>query len=170
MDLWLVMYLHGQNFELNSMVAVCEQYEVISSFQQSFLINYHHNCHFRPKTRNYVQTEISEPLVYRLYVQCAITFYLFNMCEPMISEPGYIFGVKSHFIWHVWDVQTNYFWPRAVSYTPPHILIKSWYSWWTPDKIQIDSMTSMWTPDGLYQSQDFVDYFLQGCKAVSSLQ
>jgi len=42
MDLWLVMYLHGQNFELNSMVAVCEQYEVISSFQQSFLINYHH--------------------------------------------------------------------------------------------------------------------------------
>ena len=46
------------------------------SNMKSFLINYHHNCHFRPKTRNYVQTEISEPLVYRLYVWCAITFYL----------------------------------------------------------------------------------------------
>jgi len=70
-------------------------------------------------------------LVNRLYVRCAITFYL--ACLTCVNQwflnhwyIGYMFGVKSHFIWHVWDVQTNYFWPRAVSYTPPHILIKSW--------------------------------------------
>ena len=96
---------------------------------------------------------ISEPLVYRLYVWCAIRFYLacltcVNRWFPNHWYIGYIFGVKSHFIWHVWDVQTDYFWPRAESYTPPHILIKSWYPWWTPDKIQIDSTTSMWTPSG----------------------
>src|SRR5882762_4700201 len=88
------MYLHGQNFELNSMVAVCEQYEVIPSFQMSFLINYHHNCHFWPKTRNYVQTEISEPLVYRLYVRCAITFYL--ACLTCANQLFLTQGCKLH--------------------------------------------------------------------------
>ena len=112
---------------------------------------------------------ISEPLVYRLYVWCAITFYL--ACLTCVNQwflnhwyIGYMFGVKSHFIWHVWDVQTDYFWPRAVSYTPPHILMKSWYSGWTPDKIQIDLMTSMWTlhQDSIRESQDFVETIFTG--------
>ena len=55
---------------------------------------------------------ISEPLVYRLYVWCAITFYL--ACLTCVNQwflnhwyIGYMFGVKSHFIWHVWDVQST---------------------------------------------------------------
>jgi len=33
---------------------------------------------------------ISEPFIYRVYVQSAIIFYLacFEMCKPTISDPG----------------------------------------------------------------------------------
>jgi hypothetical protein len=96
-------------------------------------------------------------------------WYISYIFEVQYHFIWHMFGVKSHFSWHVWDVRTDDFWPRAVSYAAPRILIKSWYSWWTPNKVLIDSMTSMWTPSGVYQ--DFCrDYFLQGCKAVSSLQ
>jgi len=103
---------------------------------------------------------ISEPLVYRLYVWSAISFYLacltcakLTFSEPLVSRVyvwsamsfylacltcanrqflnhwyiGYMFGVKSHFSWHVW---TDNFWPRAVSYIAPCILIKSRLTPW----------------------------------------
>jgi hypothetical protein len=72
------MYLHGQNLELNSMVAACEQYEVIPSFQQSFLINCHHNCHFRLKQE-------TAPLLNHLFTNYELmmiqNFHLIILCR-----------------------------------------------------------------------------------------
>jgi len=59
---------------------------------------------------------VSEPGVYRLYAQSAITFYLacLTCANRWFLNHWYIGYIKYHFIWHGWDVWTNNFWTIGI--------------------------------------------------------